>query len=150
MKKGPESELLERYVSRTAAAGRQIGISGPAISEWPESRQLDAFQRRNEEADRLLGGIAKGAAIIALDETGDDISSAEFAKHLQSNLDGGTSEMAFVIGGPDGLDDAVHEASRMKLRFGRMTWPHQIARVMLTEQLYRSITIMTGHPYHRS
>lgn len=149
MKKGPESELLERYGKRSNASGRQIGISGPHVSEWPESKLANSIQRKEEESRKLLSGANRGAMLICLDETGSDLTSPGFADLLRSNLDSGVTETAFVIGGPDGLGELALQASSMKLCLGRMTWPHQLARVMLAEQLYRAITILTGHPYHR-
>jgi len=150
MKKGPESDLLARYVKRSAAAGRQIGLSGPDILEWPESRAATVSGRKDDEARNLLSGLGKGSVLISLDEAGREFTSTQFAKLIQSNLDKGVAEMAFVIGGPDGLGTDVIEAGSLKLCLGRMTWPHQLARVLLAEQVYRAITILTGHPYHRN
>jgi 23S rRNA (pseudouridine1915-N3)-methyltransferase len=149
MKSGPETDLFARYGERTAKAGRQLGISALACRELPESRNPKANARRDEEAAAMLAALSSGAVAIALDEHGEDIDSPAFAALLRAHLDGGTGELAFLIGGPDGHGETVKAAARKTIRFGRLTWPHQIVRVLLAEQLYRAVTILTGHPYHR-
>lgn len=150
MKSGPETELLERYLKRAGGAGRGLGISRIAIREIAESRSADTTMRKQEEAASLIAGLASGALLIALDEHGDDATSPELAAIMRKALDEGVGELAFAIGGPDGHGPAIAQAARRSLRFGRLTWPHQIVRVLLAEQIYRSITILSGHPYHRS
>lgn len=150
MKKGPESELLERYLDRVEKAGRQLGLSGPVVTIFNESRLAQPERRKSEEATMLLGALKPGGLLIALDEHGRDYGSQEFSEHLQSVLEGSHPEMAFAIGGPDGHGPELLQHANQTLRFGRMTWPHQLARVMLAEQLYRAITILSGHPYHRN
>ncbi|HSO48392.1 MAG TPA: 23S rRNA (pseudouridine(1915)-N(3))-methyltransferase RlmH [Rhizobiaceae bacterium] len=149
MKSGPETELFARYEDRASKAGRQLGLSAVSRREFAESRLPRAQARRDEEASALLGALSPGAVAIALDERGEDIDSAAFAALLRSHLDGGTSELAFLIGGPDGHGEAALTVARKTIRFGRLTWPHQIVRILLAEQIYRAITILTGHPYHR-
>lgn len=149
MKSGPETELYARYQERAARSGRQLGITAVAHRELPESRNADARRRRDEEAAAMVGALSPGSTAIALDEKGEDIDSAAFAALLRSSIDGGTGELAFLIGGPDGHGQAVAAAVRRTIRFGRLTWPHQIVRILLAEQLYRAVTILSGHPYHR-
>jgi 23S rRNA (pseudouridine1915-N3)-methyltransferase len=149
MKSGPETDLFARYADRTAKAGRQLGISALACRELNESRNARSDLRRDEEAGAILSSLSSGAVAIALDEHGDDIDSPAFAALLRAHLDGGTGELAFLIGGPDGHGEAVRKAARKTIRFGKLTWPHQIVRVLLAEQLYRAVTILSGHPYHR-
>ena len=93
--------------------------------------------------------LPAGAVIIALDETGKTRTSVAFSQELQELRDAGTADVAFAIGGPDGHGPALLDAARLTLALGPMTWPHQIARVLLAEQIYRAITIASGHPYHR-
>ncbi len=150
MKSGPESELLERYVKRANGAGRALGISRIAIRETPESRSADTSARKQDEAAALLAALSPGALLVALDEHGEDATSQDFAALVRKALDEGVGELAFAIGGPDGHGEAIARAARRSLRFGRLTWPHQIVRVLLAEQIYRSITILSGHPYHRN
>ena len=149
MKKGPQSDLLDRYVDRAEKAGRQIGFSGLVVSQWNESRAADVLQRKNEEAALLQSSMKAGSFLIALDEHGKDIASTDLADLLRHNLDNSIPEIAFAIGGPDGHGPEILKAANLTLRLGKMTWPHQLARVMLAEQIYRSLTILTGHPYHR-
>jgi 23S rRNA (pseudouridine1915-N3)-methyltransferase len=145
--------MLERYVQRIRAAGRSIGISGVEIREIAESRLPETAPRCSAEAGELIalaGGVAGGgAAIVALDETGKNLTSAELAIFLRARLNAGEPQLAFLIGGPDGHGAQVREAATLKLAFGKATWPHQFVRTMLAEQLYRCVTILSGHPYHR-
>lgn len=149
MKSGPEQELLARYLDRAAKAGRQLGIASVSVREQVESRKASAPARMEEEAAALRNASQPGSATILLDERGEDIDSAGFAALLRGHLEGGTSEIAFFIGGPDGHGEALRQSADKRLRFGRLTWPHQIVRVLLAEQIYRAVTILSGHPYHR-
>ena len=149
MKKGPESDLLSRFVDRAVKSGKQLGISGPLIREWSESRADQDIKRKNEEADMLLSGAKSGGLLIGLDEHGKDIGSQEFSEILRQSLDRSVPEISIAIGGPDGHGQALLDNADKVLRFGKMTWPHQMVRFMLSEQLYRSVTILSGHPYHR-
>lgn len=107
-------------------------------------------RRKAAEADLLLAAVPPGAAVVALDERGRDLASAELARRLETWRDQGHRTAAFVIGGADGLDERVRAAAGLQLAFGRQTWPHRLVRVMLAEQLYRATTILAGHPYHRA
>lgn len=148
LKSGPERDLVERYVDRVAARGRASGLPGLALHEIDESRGRRAEERRLEEAKLIAAKLPQGGATIALDERGRDLSSEEFARLVASHRDEGR-DLAFVIGGPDGLDPALVSAADRRLRFGAMTLPHQLVRVLLAEQIYRAATILMGHPYHR-
>ncbi|WP_298727557.1 23S rRNA (pseudouridine(1915)-N(3))-methyltransferase RlmH [uncultured Ferrovibrio sp.] len=106
-------------------------------------------ERRAREAALLLTGLPKGAVIVALDEKGKSLTSRQFADTLAGWRDGGEQEIAFLIGGADGLDKVVLSKARLTLSLSAMTWPHLLARVMLLEQLYRAWSLQTGHPYHR-
>ena len=89
------------------------------------------------------------AALILLDETGENIGSAAFAESLGKWRDNGRDDVVFVIGGPDGMASTLFDRASLRLSFGALTWPHQMVRIMLMEQLYRAMTILSGHPYHR-
>jgi 23S rRNA (pseudouridine1915-N3)-methyltransferase len=93
--------------------------------------------------------VPEKAVLVALDEHGKAVDSRAFAEFLRKWRDGGTPEVVFAIGGADGHGAAILGRSDLELAFGAMTWPHQFARLMLAEQLYRAVTILTGHPYHR-
>lgn len=149
MKSGPETELLDRYVERARKAGRALGITRIEIREIPESRAASADRRRAEEADALVAAVPAGALVIALDERGRDNDSQALAGLIEARLADATPEIAFLVGGPDGHGDGIASRAAMVIRFGKATWPHQLVRIMLAEQLYRAVTILSGHPYHR-
>lgn len=149
MKAGPERELYDRYAERISKSGKALHFMGPDLHEIVESRAQELQRRKSEEASQLLQLAGDGARIIMMDEYGKDLSSQEFSKLLQNEQDMGTSKLAFAIGGPDGHGDELKTACVRKIRLGSMTWPHQIARILLVEQIYRGITILSGHPYHR-
>ena len=149
MKKGSETELFERYLERADKAGRQLGISSVSYSQYVESKATGVDERKAEESQVLMGGLKPGGFLIALDENVKDISSTDLADLILNNMENAIPETAFAIGGPDGHGQQILKSANLVIRMGKMTWPHQIARVMLAEQLYRSITILSGHPYHR-
>lgn len=108
-----------------------------------------AAERKAREAELLLAAVPKGAVLVAMDERGKSLSSRQFAETLEKWRDGGEQEVAFLIGGADGLEPALTAKARLTLSLSAMTWPHLLARVMLLEQLYRAWSLQTGHPYHR-
>lgn len=148
MKSGPEQQLFETYLQRSQKSGKQLGLSGPVLREFTESRARSPEMRKSEEAELLLSS-AKDCYLIALDENGKDISSTDFSKILRQQADSGEKMLSIAIGGPDGHGSQLLEKANMTLRLGKMTWPHQIARILLAEQIYRAMTILSGHPYHR-
>jgi len=148
LKDGPERELCDRYLSRASAAGRALGLTF-ALRELAESRAASAPARKEQEAAALIGGLAAGTALVALDEGGKSLDSRAFADRIARWRDDGAGGLAFAIGGPDGHGRALLDKATLRLAFGAMTWPHQLARIMLLEQLYRTVTILSGHPYHR-
>ncbi len=149
LKAGPERTLTERYFDRVRSAGRKQGLS-LSLREFAEGRDQDVNQRRDREAAAILNATPRGARLVALDEAGRNLTSRDFAEALRDWRDSGTADLVVAIGGPDGHGKAVLDAAADRLAFGAMTWPHQLARPMLAEQLYRAVTILAGHPYHRS
>src|SRR5215470_6601817 len=150
LKRGPERDLAERYGERAAKAGRAIGIRAVTISEIDESRARRTGDRLTEEAAALRVAIPAQAAVIALDERGEALTSEELAQRIGRWRDQGRPELVVAIGGPDGLAAELLAKADLHLGFGRMTWPHQLVRIMAFEQLYRAIAILSGHPYHRA
>lgn len=150
MKQGPERELCARYLDRAAATGKPLGLMGFAVTEIAESRNAAAAGRKAEEARAVAAAIPGAAAVVALDEHGQALDSAKFARLLSRWRDGGRSATAFLIGGADGLDPGLAGRADLVLSFSPLTWPHQLVRIMLAEQLYRATTILSGHPYHRA
>jgi 23S rRNA (pseudouridine1915-N3)-methyltransferase len=149
LKAGPERELADRYLDRADKAGRAIGFTAVTAREIVESRARDAEQRKQEEARDLLADLPPGALVIALDERGDSPTSEQFAAVLGAARDRGTPNAVLVIGGPDGHGPQLLAHAGQRISFGRLTWPHQIVRILAAEQIYRAITILSGHPYHR-
>jgi 23S rRNA (pseudouridine1915-N3)-methyltransferase len=149
LKQGPERELAERYRKRAADAGRSAGVSACDIIEIKESRAGDAARRMLEESIAIANIIPEDGVIVILDERGESMRSSDFAGRLQGWRSQDKPAVAFIIGGDDGLAPGLREKSNMAIAFGAATWPHQLVRIMLLEQLYRAVTILAGHPYHR-
>jgi 23S rRNA (pseudouridine1915-N3)-methyltransferase len=150
LKQGPERELAERYRKRAADIGRRIGIKDVEIVEIKESRAQDAGKRMIEESIALANLIPEKAAAVLLQERGQNLDSPALTDRLRRWRDGGTPDIVFIIGGPDGLAPTLHQKVALHLAFGAATWPHQLVRIMLLEQLYRAMTLLAGHPYHRA
>lgn len=150
LKKGPETELAERYRTRAAQTGRSLGLRDIDVVEIRESRADDAGKRMLEESIALATLIPPGAAVILLDSRGDNLDSATLAARLASWRGQNRPASVFMIGGPDGLAATLQEKAELRLSFGAATWPHQLVRVMVLEQIYRATTILSGHPYHRA
>jgi len=150
MKAGHERELAGRFLDRFAKAGPAVGLDFTGVTEIPESRAASVDERRREEGQRLIARKDGATAFILLDERGKDISSEELARSISRFGESGRKNLVFAIGGPDGHDPALRDGADLVLSFGKLTWPHQLVRVMLAEQLYRSATILSGHPYHRA
>ncbi|MGK9232571.1 23S rRNA (pseudouridine(1915)-N(3))-methyltransferase RlmH [Inquilinus limosus] len=139
---GPLRDLFDDYAGRSA---------WPLTLREVEARKgLSGLALKREEAALLLAAVPAGAAVVALDERGRDLDSEGFARLLGRWRDEGRGDAAFLIGGADGHDDAVRGRADLLLSFGRLTWPHLLARAMLAEQIYRAQTILSGHPYHRA
>ncbi len=149
LKDGPERQLAELYLERANALGRNAGIGPLNIAEILESRAATADLRMADEAARLHTGLSEETVTVALDSSGRDIASEDLAALIGRWRDGGTATVAFLIGGPDGLSPEIKATAGYRLAFGRMTWPHRLVRIMLLEQVYRSVTILVNHPYHR-
>lgn len=141
LKSGPLRELCEEYRRR---------IPLPLeIREVEERRPVSGGERKAREGQLILAALPKGAFAVALDERGKSYDSAGFARQFAAWRRQSGDNLAFMLGGADGLAPAVLEKAAQHLAFGTMTWPHLLARAMLLEQLYRAHTILTGHPYHR-
>jgi 23S rRNA (pseudouridine1915-N3)-methyltransferase len=148
MKQGPERELVARYLDRAVLSGKPLALTGFEVTELTESRSTSAPSRKADEAKALRAALPEGI-IVALDERGKTIGSEAFATQLGRWRDDGRPAASFVIGGADGLDPDFVRAADLTLSFSPLTWPHQLVRIMLAEQLYRATTILSGHPYHR-
>ncbi|MEX3011638.1 23S rRNA (pseudouridine(1915)-N(3))-methyltransferase RlmH [Hoeflea sp. TYP-13] len=150
LKAGPERELAARYVDRFSKTGAAQGLSFTRIIELPESRASNAATRKREEYAALQKQLPADSIVVALDERGRTPDSNEFAGMLGKWCDAGRRDLAITIGGADGHDPQLLEQADVVISFGKMTWPNQIVRILLAEQLYRASTILAGHPYHRN
>jgi 23S rRNA (pseudouridine1915-N3)-methyltransferase len=148
MKAGPEREMVARYLDRAGGSGKPLALTGFDVIELTESRASSSASRKADEAKALHAALPEGI-VVALDERGKSIGSEAFANQLGRWRDVGRLAVSFVIGGADGLDPAFVAKADLVLSFSPLTWPHQLVRIMLAEQLYRTTTILSGHPYHR-
>ena len=149
LKSGAERVLVDRYLERLKGA-RGVGIGPIYEKEFVEARAAGSSERRSDEATRLLKAAGEADILVALDEAGEQMTSAAFAAWLGRERDRGARHAAFLIGGPDGQGEASIAAATLRLSLGAMTLPHGLARAVLAEQLYRATTILLGHPYHRA
>lgn len=149
LKEGPERQLLARYTALLDGLGRGCGIGPLTTTESPEARGGDAVKRTADEGARLVKAVSGADVIVLLDERGRSMTSLAFAEALRLDRDGGVRNLAFLIGGADGHGDEVRSAAHRTLSLSPLTLPHGLARIMLVEQLYRSVSIIAGHPYHR-
>jgi len=140
-KKGPEQALIDDYISKTRWPIK--------IEELAEKKALSGRELQEAESALLWKQVPAGYRVVALDERGEEPSSRAFAQKIARWRDEGIPGIAFLIGGADGHVDATRKKADWLLSFGRMTLPHFLARVVLTEQIYRAKTILDGHPYHR-
>ncbi|TIU93938.1 MAG: 23S rRNA (pseudouridine(1915)-N(3))-methyltransferase RlmH, partial [Mesorhizobium sp.] len=133
-----------------AKSGPAVGLEFAGIVETSESRGQSADERRREEGQKLQGQLQQGNVLFLLDERGKALSSEDLAARIGQLRDSGRKALVIAIGGADGHHKSLREEADLVLSFGALTWPHQLVRVMLGEQLYRIATILAGHPYHRS
>ena len=140
LRAGPERVLVDDYVLRFDRTGRALGL-GPITAHEVEDKKNAGMAA---EAELLARVVPSGAVLVTLDERGRQMTSPEFAAFLAKWRDAGRQDMAFVIGGADGIDPALRARADASLSFGSMVWPHMLVRVMLAEQLYRAATILSG------
>jgi 23S rRNA (pseudouridine1915-N3)-methyltransferase len=145
LRTGPERVLADDYLQRFNRTARPLGL-GPLTEHEVEDRKGGGMAA---EADLLSRALPAGAVLVALDERGQMLSSPELAQRIADWRDAGRQDLAFVIGGADGLAPALRDRADLALSFGRLVWPHMLVRVMLAEQIYRAATILSGSPYHR-
>lgn len=150
LKAGPERELAARYFDRFAKTGTAAGLTFNRVVELPESRASNADTRKRDEFAALQKQLPQSAALMALDEGGHSPDSNTFARKLGQWTDAGRRDLCICIGGADGHAEQLLKQADSVISFGKMTWPHQIVRILLAEQLYRASTLLVGHPYHRN
>ena len=149
-RRSAEGAICDDFQDRAIKLGRNMGFTQVAVEELSAGKARDAASRMSDEAQRLSSRVPEGAHVILLDARGKGMTSEDFAEMLGSLRDVGTKDLAFIIGGPDGLKPLPGQKRGRSLAFGPQTWPHLLARVLLLEQIYRAMTILAGHPYHRA
>ncbi|MGX9355853.1 23S rRNA (pseudouridine(1915)-N(3))-methyltransferase RlmH [Roseobacteraceae bacterium S113] len=145
LRKGPEKDLYDDYLTRASRSGRPLGLGPFEVCEV-EDRKGGGMVA---EAELLRRSIPQGAIQVMMDERGKVMSSPDFADFLAQFRDDGRRDIAFVIGGADGIDPGLRAQADATISFGKMVWPHMLVRVMLAEQIYRAVSILGGSPYHR-
>ena len=144
LKSGPEKALVDDYVSRFNKAGPSIGLRSLTLVDLASGGGLDA------EGERLLNAVPSGGPVIRMDEHGPQLSSVQIAKKIERLRDDGTGELCILIGGAEGYSHAVRQAFPEQLALGPQTWPHRLLKVMISEQLYRAVSLLSGSPYHKA
>ena len=150
LKSGPETELSDRYAKRATQTGRALGLKAVEVIEIRESRADEPAKRMLEESIAIANIIPPGAAVVLLDVKGENRDSDQLAAQLSAWRANDSPAVVFIIGGADGFAPSLRDKAQLRMSFGTATWPHQLVRVMLLEQIYRATTILTGHPYHRA
>ena len=146
LRSGPERDLIADYTQRFDRTGRALSL-GPLTEHEVEDKKNAGMAA---EAELLARAVPAGAVLVTLDERGKLLTSPEFATQLARWRDAGRQDVAFVIGGADGIDPSLRAKADFSISFGQMVWPHMLVRVMLAEQLYRAANILSGGPYHRA
>lgn len=149
LKDQAEKNLENRYLERIRKAGPMVGIRQIAIQQLNESARGTCNERKAEEGTSLLKKASEGAYLIAMDEHGKQLASKTFAARLKTLLEAGHPSITFLLGGPDGHDPDLLKKVSETHALSKLTFPHGLARILLLEQIYRSLTIWSGHPYHR-
>lgn len=146
LRAGPERDLIDDYLTRFDRTGRALGLGPASVIEVEDKKGGGSAA----EAVLLRKATPDGAFLVTMDERGRVMTSPEFANKLAGWRDNSQRDLAIVIGGADGIAPDLRAEADFSLSFGKMVWPHMLARVMLTEQLYRAATILSGGPYHRA
>ena len=139
------SEATEEYAKRF---GREINFSIKELKPEKRGAGVNAEQGMLAEEGRILAAIPQGSFVVVLDERGQAPTSVQLSEHMGRWLQEG-QDVCFIIGGADGMTDKVKQQARLLMRLSSMTMPHGMVRVLLTEQLYRAVSILHNHPYHR-
>ena len=149
LKNNPILEIQRDYESRILNLSKSVGIKKLEIKELPISKKSSIKERQKEEAKIISQHIKQDNLNVFLDGKGENINSVDISQIIsKSSFDG--KDLVFFIGGPDGFDEKIIKVANKIISFGRVTWPHKLIRIMLLEQLYRGVTILNNHPYHRN
>lgn len=139
------NELIDNYQKRLK---HYITFEIEIIPDVKNAKSLNQTQQKEKEGQLILSKIQSGDVLVLLDEKGKHYRSIEFSDYLQKKMNAATKQLVFVIGGSFGFSDAVYNAAQEKISLSKMTFSHQMIRLFLTEQIYRSFTILKNEPYH--
>lgn len=139
------NELIDNYQKRLK---HYITFEIEIIPDVKNAKSLNQTQQKEKEGQLILSKIQSGDVLVLLDEKGKHYRSIEFSDYLQKKMNAATKQLIFVIGGPFGFSDAVYDTAQEKISLSKMTFSHQMIRLFLTEQIYRSFTILKNEPYH--
>ncbi len=148
-KRGPLEGLFNHYTDLIRSAGLSVGVTSFTLIQIDDRKSPPGAKGRDWQAHKLVQAAPKTATLIALDEKGRAMSSRSFAENIADKRDQGVQDLMFLIGGPDGHGRAVRDGAAETISLGPATWPHLLIRVMMAEQIYRAVSILSGHPYHR-
>ena len=138
-------ELLDDYTSRVK---HYIGFDIITIPELKNTKHLSSDQQKQQEGGLILKQLQPGDHVVLLDEHGKELRSVDFSKYMEQRMQTVSKRMVFIIGGPYGFSPEVYAKANEKLSLSKMTFSHQMVRLIFVEQLYRAMTIMKGEPYH--
>ena len=137
--------LIEDYVERTK---HYLSLEVETIPDLKNNKSLSEDMQKEKEGDRILKALQPSDYVVLLDENGKEMRSMEFAQYMRHKMNTLSKRLVFVIGGPYGFSDKVYQAAAEKMSLSRMTFSHQMVRLIFVEQLYRAMSILAGTPYH--
>ena len=136
---------IEEYSKRLAHC---VPFETIVIPELRNTKSLSTDQQKEREADLILKALQPGDYIVLLDEHGKEFTSMQFAAYLEKKMANVARRLVFVVGGPYGFSDRIYQTAHEKISLSKMTYSHQMIRLIFTEQLYRAMTILNNEPYH--
>ena len=137
--------LMEDYVERTK---HYMTFDVEVIPDLKSTKNLSEDMQKEKEGELILKALQPGDHVVLLDEGGKEMRSVEFAQYLRHKMNTLSKRLVFVIGGPYGFSQKVYQAATEKMSLSRMTFSHQMVRLIFVEQLYRAMSILAGSPYH--
>jgi len=146
--KTDDSYVKEGFTLYEKRLQRYVKIETIEIPALINAKNLDSSQVKEKEADSQLKYIADGEFVVLLDENGKEYRSVEFAGFLQQRMNSSVKKLIFIVGGPYGFSERIYKKAEAKISLSKMTFSHQIVRLLFMEQLYRAFTIIRNEPYH--
>lgn len=139
------AHLISDYQKRL---GHYVNFELEIVNDIKNTKNLSEAQQKEKEAEALLKRVNSTDMLVLLDEKGKQFSSVEFSKYLQNKMNSGLKELVFLVGGPYGFSDTLHQRAKERISLSKMTFSHQMVRLFVVEQIYRAFTILRNEPYH--